>query len=188
LDVYGVYKNVRNAAWQCLIDHKITTLPVDLIRIAAESGVVIRKNSEVHELYDRESGACILHNGQWYLIYDDTCIIGRRRFTIAHELGHIFLGHELINGRHGRSFNIRKPQSETDADVFAARLLAPACVLWALNLRTAEDVADVCCISAAAAKIRADRMRVLYDRQKFLTSPLERRVFDQFKDFILKNK
>ncbi|MDR2902918.1 MAG: ImmA/IrrE family metallo-endopeptidase [Clostridiales bacterium] len=188
MDVYGVYKGVRNAAWQCLIDHKITALPVDLIRIAAESGVVIRKNSDVHELYGRESGACILHNGQWYLIYDDACVVGRRRFTIAHELGHIFLGHELINGRHGRSFDARNPQSETDADVFASRLLAPACVLWALDIRTADEISKVCGISDAAAKIRANRMRVLYDRQKFLTSPLERRVLEQFKAFILKNK
>lgn len=186
--IYGAYKNVRNASWQCLIDYKVTDLPVDLVRIADEAGIIICKNSEVHELTGCESGACILEGDQWYLIYDDETVAGRRRFTIAHELGHIFLGHELMNSHHGRSFNILKPQVETEADIFASRLLSPACVLWGLNLHTAEEIAKACNISLAAAKVRAERMAILYGRQKFLTSPLERKVYEQFKGFIEANK
>lgn len=182
--IYGIYKNVRDAAWACLIDHQITELPVDLLKITNNSGIVILKNSEVCKLSGCENGASVLDGDTWYLIYDDEATLGRRRFTIAHELGHIFLGHELLNGYHGRSFNTDKPQSEREADMFAARLLSPACVLWALDLHTAEEIAKVCETSIAASKIRAERMKVLYERQKFLSSPAEKRVYEQFKPFI----
>ena len=182
--IYGIYKNIRDAAWQCLIDYNIAALPVDLLHIAKTAGIKVVKNSEVLVLSGSESGACIFDGVKWFIIYDDEATVGRRRFTIAHELGHIFLGHELVSGRHGRTINTEKPQSESEADSFAARLLAPACVLWGLNLQTTEEIAKLCNISMAAAKIRAERMKVLYERQKFLTSPLERRAFEQFRSYI----
>lgn len=144
----------------------------------------IVKNSTVNELSGGESGICIFDGDMWYVVYDDECNIGRRRFTIAHEFGHIFLGHELIEGYRGRTFDTHKPQTETEADMFAARLLSPSCVLWGLNVHSADDIAKLCNLSIAAAKVRADRMAVLYSRQKFLTSPLERQVFEQFKVYI----
>jgi Zn-dependent peptidase ImmA (M78 family) len=110
--------------------------------------------------------------------------LGGRRVTIAHELGHIFLGHEVLWGRGVLDTPVRKPRSETDADMFALRLLAPACVLWGLDLHTPEEIAAACQISAAAARRRADRMRVLYKRQNFLASAMEKKLFSQFKDFI----
>lgn len=188
LIIYGRYKNARDSAWQCLVDFDITLLPVDLLKITRQAGIKVIKNSKIKELSGGESGACILKGDIWYLVYDDECNIGRRRFTIAHELGHIFLGHELVNGYHGRSFNTDKPQSETEADIFASRLLAPACVLWGLDIHDWKDIAKVCSISNAAAKIRAERMAVLYERHKFLTSPLERKAFNQFADFIKEHK
>ncbi|MEG2118613.1 MAG: ImmA/IrrE family metallo-endopeptidase, partial [Clostridia bacterium] len=118
MNIYGIYKNVRNAAWQCLLDYRIDALPVDLLTITKAAGIILRKNSDVHELSGNESGAAILQGDTWYLIYDDECIVGRRRFTIAHELGHIFLGHELIDGYHRRTFNPDKPNAESEADMF----------------------------------------------------------------------
>lgn len=185
--IYGIYKNIRDAAWQCLIDYGIASLPVDLIKIKNSAGIKLSKNSEVHELSGGESGLCIFNGDDWYIVYDDEATKGRRRFTIAHEFGHIFLGHELAKGYHGRrTFNTYKPKDETEADTFAARLLAPACVLWGLDLHKWEDIARVCDISEAAAKIRAERMAILYGRQKFLTSPLERKVYEQFQTFIIR--
>lgn len=72
--------------------------------------------------------------------------------------------------------------------MFAARLLAPACVLWGINAQTAEQIATVCNISHEAAKIRAERMEVLRKRGKFLTSPLERQVYKQFENYIENNR
>lgn len=103
-------------------------------------------------------------------------------------MGHIFLGHTLFDGKLGRTFITDKPQNESEADMFAARTLAPACVLWGLNIHTAEDIMKVCNISYTAAKIRAKRIAELYKRDKFLTSKLEQKVYEQFKDYIEKNR
>lgn len=66
---------------------------------------------------------------------------------------------------------------EQTANVFASRLLAPACVLWGCGVQSAEDIAQLCDISRAAAEFRWSRMQELYRRQRFLTSPLERLVY-----------
>jgi len=46
----------------------------------------------------------------------------------------------------------------------------------------------LCHISYAAARFRAERMKLLYERNKFLTSPLEQQVYLQFKEFIRRKK
>lgn len=183
--MYGAYKNVRNAAWQCLIDFEIKELPVNLMSISKKADIKILKNSSVNELEPGESGASLLEEShQWYIVYDDQNTRQRSRFTIAHEFGHIFLGHELRNGHHARTFDKSKSESEREADLFAARLLAPACVLWGLDKHTAVEISGLCDISISAAQARANRMTILYERNMFLTSPLERKVYDNFRDFI----
>ena len=112
-------------------------------------------------------------NGQWYIIVDDFNHITVQRYSIAHEIGHILLGKDI---------------SEYEAERFAINILAPACVLWGLNLHTAKDISELCNISMKSAQIRAKRMEILYSRNKFLTSPLERQVFEQFFDFIKQHK
>jgi len=51
----------------------------------------------------------------------------RRRFTIAHELGHVLLGH-VSKGKKAKrdvNFNARGDWDEVDANAFAAELLMP---------------------------------------------------------------
>lgn len=120
------------------------------------------------------------------MLYNETCTPERIRFTVAHELGHIVLGHVSPGGI---TIANREPDPQDDpkeiaANQFAARLLAPACVLWGLDLHTAKEIAQVCRISKQAAEFRAERMNVLYSRNKFLTSQIERRLFQQFLPFM----
>lgn len=181
---YGIYKDVRDAAWKCLIDCKINRLPVNLKKITEKYNIKVIKNSSINLLNPSENGASILYEKECFIVIDDENTLQRCRFTIAHELGHILLGHPTRNGYHARTIDKDRPEIEREADIFASRLLAPACVLWGLNLHTAEEIAKVCNISITAAKIRAERMDVLYKREKFLTSDLERNVYEQFKGFI----
>ena len=81
-----------------------------------------------------------------------------------------------------------KPITETQADEFAARLLAPACVLWALGVFGADEIAELCEISHKAAEFRAKRMTVLKERNMFLTHPLEKQLFKAFEPWILRQK
>lgn len=185
---YGRYKYARDGAWQVLIDYNINSLPINVASIATSAGVKILKNSIVQKLTNGEIGTSVLSGDKWYIIYDDTMSKERARFTIAHELGHIFLGHPLKDVHHAQTIDTDKPRIETDADIFASRLLAPACVLWGLNLHTPEEIKEVCNISYQAAELRANRMRELYKRNKFLTSPLERQVYNNFADYIKQHK
>lgn len=170
---YEIYKNVRNASWQCLIDCNISYLPTSLSQICKHFNISIISNSILKEnkLTSGEKAIKTIINGQYYIVIDDTLPMPIQRYSIAHEIGHILLG----NG-------------EYEAERFAIDILAPACVLWGLNLHTAEEIAHVCDISITSARIRAERMAVLYDRNMFLSHPLERQVFSQFKGFIDQNK
>ena len=182
--VYGHYCSIRNGAWEVLIDYKVDRLPVSVVGIANAANIDVVKNSDVDILKGGELGVSILDGSKWAIIYDDTRPKEQIRFTIAHELGHIFLGHPLKSGYHARTFDKNRPDIERDADKFAARLLCPACVLWALNLHTADEIKAVCNVSYTAAKIRAERMEQLYARNKFLTSPLEKKIYINFKNYI----
>lgn len=177
--IYGKYRYARNSAWQCLIDYNVTSLPVKVLNIARRTGIRVIKNSIANELAENEKGHSYNKDNELIIIYDDTDPKTVMRFTIAHELGHIFLGHDLQNPT---------LSMENEANVFASRLLAPACVLWALDLHAPEEISKLCDISDKAAKIRAERMGILYERDKFLTSPIERQVFENFKEFINRQK
>ena len=185
--LYGKYKNVRNSAWQALLDFNITELPVSVNIIAKQLGIKVIKNSDIHELQNGERGTTILKNEHWYIVFDDTESVPVCRFTIAHELGHILLGHILVSGTKYRTF-AKRDEEEQEADMFAARLLAPACVLHELQILTPEQIAKACNISMPAAKNRAERMQVLEARNKYYLHPLERRVREQFEDFIKEYK
>lgn len=137
---------------------------------------------------DNNDGFSTIINDKAWIFVSEKVSPERRRFTAAHELGHILLGHvghfELVN----REPDPRDNPIEQAANVFASRLLAPACVLWALDARTPEQIATLCKISKQSATFRANRMSVLYERNKFLSSPLERQIYDQFRDFIERHR
>lgn len=168
---YSDYKLVRDTAWKCLIDCGISELPVKLSLICRKYNVEIIKNSSLSpnssfRLKPNERATVIIKDR--FIIVDDTESPQAQRYSIAHELGHLLIG------------NTNEPMAER----FAISLLAPACVLWGCNIRTAQEIASVCDISITAAKIREARMTVLYERNKFLTSPLEQNVYENFKEFI----
>ena len=185
---YGLYKGLRDCAWRCLKDNKVSSLPVDVLGIAKSCRIRVIKASQCGALEPNENGRSFYDGDEWFIIYNDLNPVDISRFTIAHELGHIFLGHELALGKYAgiQQFS-QKPKSEQQADMFAIRILCPACVLWALNLQDVHDIAYRCKIPSEIAKSRADRMKELYTRNKFLTNPLEKEVYNNFVDYIRNN-
>lgn len=186
LNTYKKYKTARNASWQVLLDYDIKELPINLVELIQKLNIDLVKNSDAQILLTNESGKSIFAKNKWFIIYDDKVNLGRKNFTIAHELGHIFLEHSEEDKQ------IKSPETrsiaERQADSFAVRLLAPACVLWGLNVTTVEQIQKFCQISFTASTIRKNRLDILYKRNKFLTNPLERLVFKNFSEFIEKNK
>lgn len=182
---YGIYKTVRNAAWQCLVDNNIRSLPVDVIKIAKNFGIRIVRNSLVNELGSGERGKSFLYENDCIVVYDDTMPINECRFTVAHELGHIFLGHSFVYNRYNKTTEFdKKSKSEQQADMFAARLLSPLCILNALDVKDKHELQRLCKMPIDVAASRNERLKVVQKRNKFLTANLEARLYEQFKEFI----
>jgi len=203
---YGKYKNVRNAAWNVLIDFNIKSLPIRVTQIAKKMGIIVLTYSAGNEIIDiwklrelsmKNDGFTARIEDQWYIFYDENIRPKTRiRFTLAHEVGHFVLGHELkiapsgcrIGYTEENIIKKRKSPIESEADMFAMRLLAPACVLWGLNITEADDIVNLCGICMREAIERARRMKILYKRGRFMLDNREKRVFEQFKEFIEEEK
>lgn len=181
---YKDYQQSRDSAWKILLDCRVTSLPVRVSAVCRQLGIHIR----VLATDDPRDGVSTIIGDVPYIGINRTRTPERLRFTVAHEVGHIILGHV------GRYDLVNREPSPTDspveqaANVFASRLLAPACVLWGCRVRCAEDIRQLCGISRAAAEYRMERMRVLYQRGRFFTSPLEQQVYDAFNDFICRHR
>lgn len=181
---YKNYQNARDAAWRLLIDLNIHTLPVQTTVVCKRLGIAVK----LYKPTDGNDGQSFILDDRPVILVSATALPARQRFTVAHELGHILLGHV---GRYQLANREPDPGDnpiEQAANVFASRLLAPACVLWGCGARTPEQIVALCGISHQAAEFRAARMEILFQRNKFLASPLERQVFEQFADYIAANK
>ena len=184
---YGFYKTIGNSAWRCLVHFEIDSFPVDILKITRAAGIRVVKNSSVGDLMPGEHGKSYFNGHCWIIIYDDRNPVALSRFTIAHELGHFFLGHDMT---HTRYENVQKfgskPVAEEQADTFALRLLAPACVIKELDLHTPEEIAKYCGIPLSWADKRATRMKTVYKRDMFYTNPIEKEVYNNFYKYIKK--
>lgn len=179
---YKQYQKSRNMSWEILVKENIKELPVNIVELCRKLGIAVKYYDKLEQGND---GKCTVINNQAIILVRKECNRQRKRFTVAHELGHIMLGHvgkyELVN----REISPTDNPIEQEANVFASRLLAPACVLWGLKVNSADEIAQICDISPTAAEYRWQRIKELYKRNKFLIDPLERKVFNQFHKFII---
>jgi Zn-dependent peptidase ImmA (M78 family) len=113
-------KHIENLALRVLKSVNCTAPPVPVEKIAQKFNLEIVEfpfHSEISGLLKKERGVIGVNKGQHPY---------RRRFTIAHELGHFLLGHdmgkeEIIDS----SFDRPLPQ-EREANIFASVLLMPS--------------------------------------------------------------
>lgn len=71
------------------------------------------------------------------VFYDDTCSVGTRLFSLAHEIGHIVLRHIAIGAL---GYDASDTAQEREADAFAYALLAPLDALRAARVRTVKQI------------------------------------------------
>ena len=197
---YSNYRKSRDLSWQTLIDTNITNLPVKVSSICKKLGIPIISYEKGYEIIKAASleKICSHNDGITFMgaiFYNQEGSMGRQRFAIPHELGHILMHTE---SKYNREPSPNDPFIEQEANIFASRLLAPACVLWGLGVTTAEEICQICDISLSSAKFRMQRLNALYKRKQifikergrscFLLSPLEKKVYEQFSDYIETNK
>ena len=193
--MYEKYKKARDLSWEILLKADITSLPVDLSKVL--KAVDVKAILYCDAFFDadsprlRGSDGFVTKIGGKKAIYlnEEKGTTQRRRFTMAHEIGHIVLDHPITPIIY-RNSEVDENQSPTEiqANIFARDLLMPAGVLAKLHVTTVDEIMRICNVSYTSAQIRLERLTELYKRNKFGAHPLERQVISRFKDFIKNNK
>lgn len=102
-------------------------------------------------------------NDRFLILYNDreTNVLGRIRWTKAHEIGHVVLEHfahlECNTLSEGGLACLNNKEIEQEADAFASALLAPFPIAKDLGLTTPEEFEFVFGLSKDAARITAER-------------------------------
>lgn len=189
---YNNYKTARDLAWNVLIECKICELPVNLAKVVNHYGIYLIKYSDSNYVskhsFPAEDGYSRLIDGKPAIYYNDSKKENRIRFTIAHEIGHILLGH-LSEGEtlHRNTELDSQDLKEQQANVFARDLLMPAVVINQL-VSSAKDISNLCNVSNLSAEIRWLRLQELRKRNKFCLHLYEKQVFDNFNTYIEKER
>lgn len=107
----------------------------------------------------------------------------RPRFTIAHELGHMWLDHTMLRDRSfsDRAINKIAPtikRDERQANSFAAAFLVPAHLIENPLLVSAEEIAGRFNMSIKAAELRKEELERMYRRANNIPRPLPRSITD----------
>ena len=202
---YRQYQEARDTAWRALLRLEDKRLPAEPEALAALLGVEIhpfpdpQENPRMYALANQVRGVCVslrIRNAWHLFVRDGALDVSKRRFAVAHELGHLLLGAEtrslapgvrcFVSGDNQGDL-MEDPQEMTDyaADIFAIRLLAPACLLHELGVDTVGGIMALCGLPPRAAALRAERMELLNRRNVFYANPLERQVRDAFRPFLL---
>lgn len=196
--------------WEVLIASDAHRLPVKINDICRASGIVAMTYAAGSELiaenslekYKANDAFTAKIQGKCVIFYRGEMVLGDMRSAVMHEVAHVLCGHTVTESLvyDGRAtlwnkVSIKPPDIvEEAADAFAASVLAPSCVLWALKIRKSGDIEGIGGMCKKHARIRAERMEELYEREKrflaykgktcFLLSARERQVYANFSDYI----
>lgn len=147
--------------------------------------------------YCGTSDSCADYNATHnkYIIYynnlNNTNIVSsnRYRWNIAHELGHVLLGHHKCNDK-TRIYRCSLSDSEynyfeTEADYFAQLLLVPHAALIGFRIDSVRDLRDICQISDAAANKRY-RQFTKWKKDINANDEYDKGIFQHYYNYIFK--
>lgn len=144
---------IQRLAERLLSDHGVTRPPVPVEDMARKAGCRIVP-AALHDV----SGILVRSPGGPTIGVNDKQPLVRRRFTVAHELGHLLLhqGQEVTYD-HSFRVNLRSDESsegrdveEIEANFFAARLLMPEAFLHADQRTSSIDMEDDAAVATLA--------------------------------------
>ncbi len=121
------YSRFPMTAAEVLEEHWDGSLPVGLAHIAKSMGIGLYKRENSNVIGEASLDA----EGNYRIIIDPSQSKPRRRFTVAHEIGHVALGHlrpgdVLFRDTVEHLFSSNRDSREVEANKFAAELLMPA--------------------------------------------------------------
>ncbi len=172
-----ISKFIESQATEVLSELKIKSIPIQVEKIARKLGLDVVSR----DLGSNVSGVLYIQNGKGTIGFNPNESPVRRRFTIAHELGHFIL-HKINNDMFidKKEFKLfRNEQSSTgehrieqEANAFAAALLMPKDLLigeikkYKMDLTDDEDdsiskLAKKFEVSVLAMTYRIDNLNLL---------------------------
>lgn len=177
------YKKIIETVYKTIIELEIKQLPISVDYITNELRIKQIRNCDLQKplLSRNQNGLAVLSKGKFYIIYNEKDNLQERRFTAAHEIGHILLGHLFSTPTSQQEKEIR----EQEADIFAAFLLAPVCVIQALKLQTPKEIQSVCNMPYQYAQWCSEF--AISDLSKFSAqkiNDLENKICKQFQSYI----
>ncbi|MBC1651276.1 ImmA/IrrE family metallo-endopeptidase [Listeria booriae] len=138
------YAKAQKIAYEVIANSKLTDLPINLKKLIASCEdltlMSYKRFGKINHLsrdeviaYAQSEDGCLWYSKsdkQYVLLYNQSVLnVGRRRFTIAHELGHYFLKHNEMTDRSLLSrtqlSKLEHEVFEQEANYFAKRLLVP---------------------------------------------------------------
>ena len=138
------------------------TLPMDVWHIVKHNGYRIYCYSHgrdllalfnLTELADRYPAVAAKVKQEYYIFLSDDLNIEQERWCLAHELGHIALGH-----LEGESPPCGKEEAEQQADRFALALLAPCPILEQCGVTSIADIRRCTGLSLRNSRLVFDAM------------------------------
>lgn len=155
--------------------------PVDLRDICDKNNwKLIPYTSFDWKLYSISSdGFSFVNNGEVYIFYNESRMTERINFTIAHEIGHIVLGHLFTNDVLSHNKLVKNNVLEIEANVFARNLLSPAPLIVNLKqLPSSKKFAKKFNVSEQFMNIRYQYLDLDYRSVKYSD-----RVVEKFKHY-----
>ena len=165
-------KNLRSAT-DVLEHYKLNTAPIDIEKICRDLGITIQPDdfTELGKEFGHPISGLIYFDKEKdvrVILVNKEENLMRRRFTIAHELGHYFLHFTDEDKKDGAFVSFRGSSSprETEANKFARDLLMPEDLVRQeydmCFVRTSSYLADVFQVSNKAMQIRLEELGLEY--------------------------
>lgn len=185
---------LASLVWRCWENYGIRA-PLDAIDVAKQLGFKVYSYIEGKDLLDRLSipesalerpAFSTRHDGQPCIFYAAGLPAYHRNHAVWHEIGHCVAGHENIDSIvFGDTSNeeLRK-QQEAEAEEFALEAV-PTPVLSEAGLKTHRDIQRITRLDDEAVKHIVERVA---DYAYNPLDPEERRICNQYRDFIRQNK
>lgn len=199
---YARYEYCNKRACEFLEEFHIKSFPVDVKSIIHQKKWGLVEYSELMKQFHcnrshvihylgSEDGFTIWDGYNYTISYNDDPILGARtRFTLMHEIGHIYL-HHLIDFDATKIYrgSLTKQENkvlENEANAFARNVLVPTSMLQHLKNKDIYNIATQFGITPTAAQTRLDLYNVDVTSNK--QSNVLQRLHSVFYNFYYKKK
>lgn len=150
------YNEIKHEVLFMYEECEITSLPIDCFEIARKLYYHLVPYSQLSDRalrqamqYSSDGFSSIRKNPytgmyEWFIFYNDFNSLPRQRWTIFHEIGHIYLGHF-------EDYTMSDAQKESEANFFAKYSIAPPPLINMVECESATDVAAMFYVSGEAS-------------------------------------